>query len=426
MNASRVQLFFTGYLAFLGAGLVTLVTTWLPDMQPLPASNNLPKTPSSESAMLAGCAELLANAMEKQPYINHSGQDEVVFRLEPQDNSSKTGKKTLRFPVDARLGQVFVGKDSGPTIMPSEWKKVGEAAGNVVVPCKPVRILVHPGADDLSGLRGLAGGDVQELDLSRTPLQNKHMKDLAHLTDMRTLNLSKCMIDDDMLPCLSGMNKLLFLDLGRTDVTDKAIDAAARIESLQFLLLGCRAVTGAHLSKLKHVTCLIMDDSGLNSAGLQEAARMKDLRELYASGTKLTDEDLKCLAATKLFTLGMSRTRVSGTGYRFCGDTLARADLNDCPVDDKTIVSLGNRPAMKMLHLAGGKKLTNKAIDTIITDTNLEELDLGGTNVQDAGVARLVALKHLNRLILPAQISEAVVSRLKRELPQCRIIQHYS
>lgn len=426
MNSTKMQITFLAYLAFLLAGLIILFFV-CSDAPPAAAPQG--KSNSSETAMLEACADMLARAMDKQPYIDHhvSDGDEYLGITTKSEPAYTRKSKLLPFPADAMLGEVQVG-EFGPNkrVMPSGWVKYAEAAGKVAVdPAKAVRLLVHPGALNLSAARALKGDDLQHLDLSRTPIENDQLKDITNLTGLLVLNLHKCHIDDGALPYLKGFKQLLFLDFGGTQVSDKATLLASTLPNLEFLVFSkCPNVTGRHLSKLLSVSCLLMDDTALNSEGIREAAAMKELREFYAAGTHITDGDLKLLTNTKIVALALGRTMVSGKGLKYLNPALRRIDLDDCHIGDDSMNELGHRPSLLNLNLAG-TQVTDAGLKAILSDTNLEQLDLTRTGVSNAAITELSSLSKLTRLILPSQISELAISNLKHKLPKCQVIQHY-
>jgi hypothetical protein len=120
----------------------------------------------------------------------------------------------------------------------------------------------------------------------------------------------------------------------------------------------------------------------ITPADMQLISRLDDVRELMFIRTNVTDESLQYLGnLTQLESLYLAQTEVSGTG----------------------LTSLANLPALRSLVLSESfvpheSIVTDASIEPIIRMTGLHNLDLMGTGISNAAVARLSSLDQLRSI----------------------------
>ena len=164
--------------------------------------------------------------------------------------------------------------------------------------------------------------------------------------------------------------------------------------------------------------------------------------EAYLGRTTITDDDLAALASVPtLETLDISDTRVTGAGLRHVamlrnlkslslrnGATTWAAHhrtsngyilstvLSFQDSRGRTIVARDDVPSYH-------PRITDGSLGYLGTLTNLESLDLEGTDVTGTGIAKLRDLSHLKYLnVRGTNVSEAAIADLKRAIPQSRSI----
>ncbi|MGA2253965.1 MAG: hypothetical protein ABSG53_04825, partial [Thermoguttaceae bacterium] len=138
-----------------------------------------------------------------------------------------------------------------------------------------------------------------------------------------------------------------------------------------------------------------------NEAGLEQLARLPQLRYLGFGGTGATDAVLeKVEALTQLRSLNLAATKITDSGLRHLEnlDKLENLDLRDTAITDAGLQ-----------HVA---KLEQ-----------LEELDLWHTNVTDGAVEYLKKGTQLRWLRLSeSSVTEAGSEKLQEALPDCTVI----
>ena len=92
-------------------------------------------------------------------------------------------------------------------------------------------------------------------------------------------------------------------------------------------------------------------------------------------------------------------------------------NLGKTQITDAGVASLANFKELRRLHL-DNTKITDKALATIAKLNHLEYLNLYGTEVTDAGIGHLKALKKLKKLYLwQTKVTKEKADELKKSLP---------
>lgn len=165
--------------------------------------------------------------------------------------------RIVRFPADRPIGTLFVRERNSGSFL--DWKRLGEAFGNVAVPAgKGLRLDVREGtadmgllgtlqADDLQAcfLYGIADDDlthilglkrITELYLSGEGITGEGIVHLLELKNLERLYLYDTRVTNAGLACLKHLPRLRSLTLSNAPVTD------GELERLRLALPGCRVV----------------------------------------------------------------------------------------------------------------------------------------------------------------------------------------
>ena len=133
----------------------------------------------------------------------------------------------------------------------------------------------------------------------------------------------------------------------------------------------------SRVAKLQHVISCSLFDRDVADEDLAGLAGMKQLKFLELSNnTRITDAGVAALAGLEnLRYLNLTNTSVTGTGFKDRADMVSLYQLNliDCPVTDESLAAIPHFP-------------------------KLEELLIGGTEVTDKGLMRLVGWHSLRRV----------------------------
>lgn len=143
------------------------------------------------------------------------------------DTEAELPPRSLRFPVERSLGELFVRNGAYRADDYAFWEPTGRAQGSVAISAgKELRLNVNPQASaDLSPLRALPANAVQYLQLSASRVTNDSLAHLAHLTGLRVLWLYDTRISDTGLVHLTGLAGLRVLNLRSTLASRGGIDA---------------------------------------------------------------------------------------------------------------------------------------------------------------------------------------------------------
>jgi Leucine-rich repeat (LRR) protein len=301
----------------------------------------------------------------------------------------------------------------------------------------------------LNSLRNLS--NLEELDLHGTAVTDTGLTHLSNLTRLRKLNLMGTAVSDAGISVLAGFSQLEEVNLYHTRISNAGLEALRGLRQLaeidlrysrvtgggidllkanlpsarilyieqssrpqltsQFfrpspdgaLNLAGTAVTDAQLEKLHvfpELRTLSLEATEVGDGGLRHVAQLTALQELDLSNTAITDAGLAHLANLRLLRrLSLANTFVEGSGLAHLKSLLAleELDLHGSPVGNTALAHLGQLPALRRLSLAATEVSDGAPLGLL---TQIESLDLGSTDVTDAGLEPLKALLQLRTLIL--------------------------
>ncbi|WP_298440251.1 hypothetical protein [Geobacter sp.] len=178
----------------------------------------------------------------------------------PAEPPLETAYRTVRFPGDRPLGTLFVRERASGNFL--DWKRLGEAQGDVAVPAgKSLRLDIREGGaaagidllaslapddlqacflygagdDDLTHILRLAG--LEELYLAGDGITGEGLLHLLELKRLERLYLYDTRVSDAGLVCLRHLPRLRSVTLCNAPVTD------AGVNRLRLALPSCRVVT---------------------------------------------------------------------------------------------------------------------------------------------------------------------------------------
>lgn len=199
---------------------------------------------------------------------------------------------------------------------------------------------------------------LNEVRLSRKKLAGQTAF-LAKLTKLGTLDLSGCELTDNDLRPLGKLKLLRSLELSHNPkITDVGL---------------------AHLGGVNRLETLSLNETGVTDAGLATLAECEELRELSLATTKVTDAGFKHLAALS---------------------SLENLNVSDCKIKDDGFRHLAPCRNLKRLTLSKSPEFTGLGFEHL-AKSSLAALDLRETGVNDAGLAKIKALRHVTELTLP-------------------------
>jgi len=254
--------------------------------------------------------------------------------------------------------------------------------------------------------------------------------------------------ETEVIAALKSAEAVVFLDKeGKVElvrfiepeVSDELFAKVTSLSSVKTLeiyyIKGLTRKGFAPIAKMTSLETLILLCEGLNDDWLEPLASLTGLKSLILSGNRqLTAEGVKHLAGlTNLLELRLGDTKIGDSGVESIAGltSLERLELKRADVTDAGVAHLKGMTKLQELQLSGRGRNFDK-IDSGITDASaevigamkqLEILDLGSTNLTDAGLTKLGELKHLKTLVLLSsiKITDEGVAKFKQMVPGCQV-----
>ncbi len=330
-------------------------------------------------------------------------------------------ERVLRFPAERTMGIVFVRESNEmgyAHVAPKEWKKVGDARGEVRVPAgKEIRLDLSKAASrDLSGLDQLQADDLAMLNCLGTDVTDEGLAHVGRLSGLLILNLDETRITDEGMRHLSALTKLRSVNLEAFGVNrqgfgvgDESLKILARFPDLEAIRLRDTKVTGAGLAALaplKSLKILNLSGTKIGDAGLAHLEQLPALETLHLGvsndGAEITDEGLKTVGKlVNLKYLTLSGNKITGAGLDDLKNLSRLEDLalDDTGLTEAALAHLEPLRSLQKLRLYTGHRVTDVGAAHLAKLKSLRQLTENLT-VTDAGIESLASLPHLERLSL--------------------------
>ena len=239
------------------------------------------------------------------------------------------------------------------------------------------------------------GQDVSRLDLPSIVGGGRAAVLVQQVDDERAAELARLVLPDHLALGIRASE----------DLTDTGLAHLARLKGLRALSLSGTRVTDAGLAHLSGSGTLLaphLSATNVTDSGMAHLATLAGVRELSSNGTRVTDAGRAHVAAMgSIRVLLLSDTRVSDAGLaQLAGrKSLRRLGLEDTKVSDAGLAHLAGMEGLAFLHLAR-TEVTDAGLAHAAGLESLRWLDLSATKVTDAGLAHLARAKRLLGLIL--------------------------
>jgi len=379
-------------------------------LQPSPAPTAAPPDPAELDEDILHIPDPLASAGTMPPAPPQS---------QPATDPAHTKPRIIHFPKDRSLGKLEV-QDIGVQrhvdvhlrfgIGP-DWKYLGEATGDVIVPAgKRLALQLSPHEwRDLAPLAQLRADDLYMVTLQ--------------LADGVKAN-DKCM------PYLAQLTGLKVLGLEFTNITNRGLRFIQQMQSLEVVSLppGITNAGLAPLTKLRSLEVLYLSGDRITDAGLSKLAQATPLKDVYLRFGP--DARLACL--TKLGTLPSLRYHIcinhlafndSVPKYLENATPLVTLSLSDVPITDTGLSHLSKLSQLEVLCLYNAP-ITDEGLAYLASLPSLRDLNIRNragreTYITDSGMAHLSRIKSLESLHLPKSITDDGLAYLA-ELPNLK------
>ncbi|MBP90726.1 MAG: hypothetical protein CMJ64_29115 [Planctomycetaceae bacterium] len=236
---------------------------------------------------------------------------------------------------------------------------------------------------------------ITSLQLSQARLTNGAAAFLTRFSALTELSLAgNPEITDATLEWLD-LTKLRSLSLGETSITDNGLKRLRGTRLKILALYGCKRITDVgmeHMSKLTTLTSLALDHTSVGDAGVTQLAPLVNLDQLSLGVTKCTEAALNIVSSLKkLRSLDLYGIPVSSAGLRkLRGLTeLQTLRISDTAIDDEALRELATLTELRYLDLSRNPGITDAGLIHLNALIHLEYVDLQGTQVTAAGVAKL-------------------------------------
>lgn len=196
---------------------------------------------------------------------------------------------------------------------------------------------------------------------SHHPHKRTHMNQIvefiAELRNLRHLELYQFPLDQNMLAAVCNLNQLEYLGLPAGS-TDEAIDCIKRLKNLRFLNASGTKITGKYfhyLADLPHLEILDLRGTSLDQGSLSGLEQLKSLKTLMLAYSNVTDGHLaKIRPPEKLHTVTLHQTAVTDNcvPYLVGIKDLKYLSLYDTAISEKGYANLETRSNLTVVRNA--------------------------------------------------------------------------
>lgn len=268
----------------------------------------------------------------------------------------------------------------------------------------------------------------------KSPLPDDVCRRVAGLTEVRALDLAGSTIDDRQLALLSPLSCREDLDLSSTQITSEGLGELRQFPALKRLNLMNTPISDAGLAYLRSLPALASLDLSLTEirdTGLLTLQRRRGLRNLDVRLTAVSAAGAESFrksnpeSAIKFGACDDLRSEAAAMGRE---SVWSSSDGMDSESHHFRIYSI----KMKRLHARGATTRSDGTVQAVTSigliflcaeQTELEELDLRDSEVDDWGVDTLAELTHLRRLDLRgSKVTPEGMTEIARKLPACEVL----
>jgi serine/threonine protein kinase/Leucine-rich repeat (LRR) protein len=251
------------------------------------------------------------------------------------------------------------------------------------------------------------------------------LDDLVGCKKLESLRVYGWQQNDQDCKKLSQMTQLRELQLASPQITPKGFAELANLKILDRLHIAT-PISAASLEQIKRLKKLrLLHIAGATDEGLVHVGELTNMGELRLYDAKLTDDGMKPLAnLAKLQSLDIEKAPLHGSGLEHLQrlKNLTSLGLDGTQVTDDGLEKIRPMTWLRGLVLNRCSRITNDGLAHLTALTDLQDLQLTGTNVTDAGLKHLKGLTNLTVLYLGGtKVTAEGVAALSKALPKCKI-----
>ena len=221
-------------------------------------------------------------------------------------------------------------------------------------------------------------GEIVRLRVFAPPFLRRHKAHIATLP-LKNLDLSPAPFGADDLAILAQLPSLEYLRIRGLDVDAAGLAPLATLKKLEILNLeGAKLPAGglAHIANLPSLTYLDIESTGVGDDELVHLAGISTLQTLDLEYLPITDAGLVHLRELR---------------------KLKNLRLANCKIDGSGLVNIAHLSSLESLDMEYAKATQFEGLAGL---KNLENLDVHGTGITDAGMAHISGMKRLEDLRL--------------------------
>lgn len=270
------------------------------------------------------------------------------------------------------------------------------------------QMVTDTGTDYLStlpNLKALNLGDVSVTDATLERLKHPNLQELV-VGEVPLRNIddnvhSVFKITDKGLSRLSRFLYLQKLSIRATEISDASLIEISKIKNLQYLDLGNTAITKNGLKFLKdtRLQTLRIDHTTISGDGIKLLAALRSLQDLSLANTPVTDIDLGALRSlSSLTALDLSHTGITHLGLKELTTfpSLKTLNINHTKINQEGLVVLGGIRLLENLSLSNTG--ISGGIDALKPLKSLRTLEAAALNITDDDLKTLSGFKSLKTL----------------------------
>gem|GEM_PF-6929612 len=262
------------------------------------------------------------------------------------------------------------------------------------------------------------------LDLSNTGIDEKSLKMLHSLKNLKELKISNCRLLNKMNP----QTLAKFTSLERLSVsnnfwfTDRHLAELVKLKKLKYLDLWFVNIGNESLKTLQSFSALRslkISGSKLTDEGIAHLVALKNLEELNFYRTKITDKAMNSIGRmVKLKFLEIRRcSEITDEGLKNLEKlkALEKIDFTLTPIEDGTLKRISKLPKVEVLKLGFCKNITVEGWKHLGKMKKLKVLSLEATKIDNPGLMQLANLTDLKELNLNncSNVSDSGLEALK-------------
>ena len=252
------------------------------------------------------------------------------------------------------------------------------------------------------------------------------LKQVVKLNHIQNLCIRRSSLSDAEAAHISQLKSLRSLRLENTNFTSKGISDLANLK-LRHLNFDSNHFGDQELKIISTIGTLVelhLNGSNATDTGVAHLADLDELKYLHLGGPNLSDSGIAALSAMKsLEELSVTNSNVTGIGFKDFDEAKIRIlKMNHCKISPAGLGGIAQITAVQELSLFCSS-VTDGGLISLSRMPNLNSLNLYGNAVTVAGLQKLLTSKSLRTVdVAQCKISKAECRRFNRVSGQLRAI----